>query len=166
MDHLSLVETVRDRLRLRLQGILPPNSSCKVTQEDFVMANMKILTGDAGLDCLHEYFNVLQMPSDIIWSDDFGITEAECMPLVITAISDCWRRLVLPFWGMPWKLFNLISMDTNDSNDGLQFLRSVGMEAGECCKCQDRFFGLVPLASINEKKYLVSDFVNCNLLRL
>lgn len=142
IDHLSFVETVRGRLRLRLQGVLPPTSSCTVTEEEFLMANMNILTGDAGLDCLHEYFNVLQTRSDFIWSEDFGITEAECMPLVITAISDCWRRLVLPFWGMPWKLFKIISMDTND---GLKFLQSVGVEAGDCCKCQDRFFGLVSL---------------------
>lgn len=104
------------------------------------MENAKVLSGDAGMQVMYEYYNMLQQPEDLVWSSEFGVRQCDCFPLVMIALADSWRRLVLPFWGLPWKLFGLVSMS---SEQGLDFLRCAGMEAGECCKCQDRFFATV-----------------------
>ena len=146
MDHLSFLETVRIRTRLRLQGILS-NSQCKMLPDEFILANMRMITGDCGLETIHDYFNILQSPEDLQWSTDFALNPNECLPIVLTAMCDAWRRLVLPFSGMPWKLFRLADMS---DEDGLRFLHSSGLEAGSCQKCQDPFFTLVlPAESSN-----------------
>ncbi|CAK9110389.1 HMG box domain-containing protein [Durusdinium trenchii] len=45
MDELSFVESCRLRLRLRSQGLELPKSRCQVSTEDFVLMNMKLVTG-------------------------------------------------------------------------------------------------------------------------
>ena len=141
MDHLSLLETVRIRTRLRLQGILSEQSKCTMMPDQFISENMRVLTGDCGLGVLHDFFNILQAPEELTFSEDLQLDQDECLPIVIMAMSDAWRRLVLPYSGMPWCLFRIVDMN---SEDGLNFLRSAGMQAGSCWKCQDRCFSTDP----------------------
>ena len=140
MNDLSFLETVRQRTRLRFQGILPQSSQCQTTPDEFFAKQAHVLTGKAGEDVLHQYFNILQLPAELLWSPHLGLEQNECLPIVLMAMTDAWRRLVLPFHGLPWSIFRLVNMNLDD---GLHFLRSVGLQAGSCPKCQDPFFGKV-----------------------
>ena len=143
MDQLSFLETIRDRVRIQMQGISPDTRSCQPTPDELIEKNARLFTGRAGLDVLHEYFNLLQLPGDMLWSPELGLDQDECLPIVIMAMSDCWRRLVSPFCGMPWSIFGLVGIDDNDAEHGMSFLRRIGLEAGPCEQCQDKFFGRV-----------------------
>ena len=145
MDHLSLLETVRIRTRLRIQNILPQTSKCTMSLEEFGQNATRVLTGEAGMDVLHEYFNILQLPGDLAWSSFFGLNQDECLPITVMGMADSWRRLVLPFQGMPWALFRLIHMDFDQ---GVEFLRDTGLRTGGCAKCQDPFFGQVSCCQV------------------
>lgn len=145
MDHLSLLETVRIRTRLRIQNILPQTSKCTMSPEEFGQNATRVLTGEAGMDVLHEYFNILQLPGDLAWSSFFGLNQDECLPITVMGMADSWRRLVLPFQGMPWALFRLIHMDFDQ---GIEFLRDTGLRTGGCAKCQDPFFGQVSCCQV------------------
>lgn len=140
MDRLSLVETVRHRSQLRLRGILPETSKCFMTDEQLSEANLAFLTGDAGLTVLQEYMDFLQCPGGELLPDEFNVSQDECFPLVVIGLCDSWRRLVLPFTGLPWTLFRAINIPFNQ---GLDYMRSLGLRAGACSHCQDQFFSKV-----------------------
>ena len=119
-----------------------------MSPDELVHKNMRVVTGEAGLEVLLDYHHILQ-DNDMVWSRDFGILQDDCLPIVIMAMADSWRRLVLPFSGMPWCIFRLIDMDEEQGTD---YLRQVGLQAGSCPKCQDCFFGLVSQLTVLVKR--------------
>ena len=46
--------------------------------EEFGQNATRVLTGEAGMDVLHEYFNILQLPGDLAWSSFFGLEMNVC----------------------------------------------------------------------------------------
>lgn len=141
MDTLSLIETLRHRMRLKDANLLPPTSTCAGTNQDLVSANMRILAGQTGLDVLHEYFSMLQAPCDLVWSPDFGLSQDDCLGDVVMAMCDCYRRLVMPFESCPWQLFKIVDMS---SEQGLPYLHGLGLRSSHCRKRCDPSFTEVP----------------------
>ena len=98
MDEVFLVETVRQRLRLRLQGLRLEESKCTSSEEDLVNMNLHILVGDAGWEVVLDGYELLSSDPerDDKWCPEFGLSFATCAPLIIATMCDSWRRLVLP----------------------------------------------------------------------
>lgn len=138
MDLLSMIETQRIRARLRADGILPPTSKCSdLTDADLVDLNLQVATGDAGWEVIQAYYDMLQVPGHLQWPCELGLQVSDCLDLIVTTMCDAFRRLVTPFAVFPWVLFRAIKMEPLE---GLCYFRQVGLNAGPCILCQDRFF--------------------------
>jgi hypothetical protein len=64
MDFVSLLETRRDRLHLKLSGIKLEDSHADTTPDDIATTNADILTGRAGMQVIYEYTDLLAEPPD------------------------------------------------------------------------------------------------------
>ena len=140
MDRVSLVETLQSRLRLRRQGLKLPDSQSESScvPEEVVRLNAEILTGEAGWDCIGAYQELLLTPADVaVWRHDLGVRKEQCLALILLAVCDTFRRLVLPFEAMPYQMFRLL-----DGNllEALQLARSMRQQHASCDRCCDPLF--------------------------
>ena len=137
MDRVSYVETVRQRLLLRRSGLTLRDSNIQETEPDLAELNLQLICGEAGIDVIKEFYNMLaesQLSDDMaLW----GVSLEECLNAIITGMSDSWRRLVLPFESLPWKSFRILRMPPNT---GLEFLRREHQQTSTCAACGDAFF--------------------------
>ena len=143
MDQASLVETVRRRLRLRLQGLQLADSKCTSSEEDLVEMNLHILGGEAGWEVVLENYDLLlsDPATDANWCPHFGLPFATCAPLLVASMCDSWRRLVLPYQNITCCLLQLAVMDVQD---GLELLWREQRKVAACSLCRDRFFAMAP----------------------
>ena len=136
-NHVSLLETARLRDRMRRRGINDPNSECTITQDQLIKYNLDLVTGKTGTHVVTEFYQMLHAPVTDDWLSSFGLARESCFETVVSGMCDAWRRLVLPYSGLPWSVFNVIEMDWEE---GMRFLRELGLKTSTCAQCQDRFF--------------------------
>ena len=142
MDEVSLIESIRIRMRLRRQGLQPSaKSKCTLTHADLIRMNKAVVTGERGLGVCSDIMALLRAdPEGPEWNGALEMNYAESAPLLLACLCDTWRRLHLVYAGLPWQLFRMVDMETPRAVDFLQELRRT---AGECPCCGDKlFFGV------------------------
>ena len=140
MHDVSFVEVAQNRLRLRSSGLDLPDSRCHHTREEVALLNLRIVSGDAGRHAIDEYFRMLQRPqTDDEWFSDLGVSKQQSLHLMLLALCDAWRRLVLPFEAMPWQLFKVIAMEPAHALDYVCVLRREHYST-DCHRCSDELF--------------------------
>ena len=142
MNTVSLVETVRCRLRMKARGILKASSTCQdVAPSELMSMSLRILSGAAGWTVVSEYTTLLQAPaSDDMWLSDMGLEKQSCVHLLLIGAADAFRRLILPFESLPWSLFKVINEDDDAAMTSLHTLR---MQHRPCDLCWDQLFAAV-----------------------
>ena len=140
MDHVSLVETVRHRSRLRLQGLRLPESECTSSDQDLMKMNLHIVTGDAGWETVvHGYELLIADPtSDAKWCPEYEVEFSSCAPLLVGSMCDSWRRLVLPYQNVTSAILQVAVMD--DFQEGIEFLWREYRKVSCCNLCRDLYF--------------------------
>ena len=139
MDKLSFVETAQSRLKLRRQGLSLPNSACTANAAEVIAGNLDILTGKAGVQTVGEYYALLLTPAgDEVWHQGLGVRKEHCLPLILLAVCDTFRRLILPFETLPYQLFGLADMTPREA---LERAGSLKRQHGGCEFCRDQLFG-------------------------
>ena len=137
MDHLSLLETVQNRERLQNRGILSENSKAIPTIDDLCEHNLEIITGNAGNHVICQFFDLLENQPAELFLPEFGIERQDCFCMIMSAICDTWRRMVLPFTGNPWQIFKIVGMN---EQEGLAFTQQLALSCCSCHSCEDEFF--------------------------
>ena len=142
MDQVSLVETVRQRVRLRLQGLLLPHSTCRFSEADLTRMNLDILQGRAGWEVIDKSYQLLVVDprSDPIWHPQYAVPYAPCVHLVLASMCDAWRRLVLPYENITYSVLSLADMD---AEQGLELFWREFHKVSGCDLCEDHFFAKV-----------------------
>ena len=136
MDQISLVETIRHRLRLRRTGLGLKDSKVQHSERDLAELNLRLVSGEEGEKVLSAFFSSLTSNLDG-QSDVWGIPVVECVDAILLGMSDTWRRLVLPFQCQPWQCFRIARMN---ADSGLSFLRREQEKVKGCRSCADTFF--------------------------
>ena len=138
MDHISLVETVRHRVRLRLQGLSFSDSKCQHSADELASMNLLVFTGQTGWDAVHQSYRLLlQDPSSDEWHPHYRLNYQSCVQLMLTTVCDTWRRLILPYQCLTYNILRAVQME---DESGLEFIWREHRRAGECPCCQDQFF--------------------------
>lgn len=141
MDQVSLVETVRHKVYLRSCGLELPQSSCAASEQDLVELNLQVVSGETGWNALCAFHALLEAPEDAeCWNPGVHLNFGECFDLVLPAMSNTWRRLVMPYESLPWALFRLVKLDADAA---LVSLEGLLMQTSQCSKCQDISFSKV-----------------------
>ena len=141
MDRASFLEAAQTRLKLRRRGLQLPESKCSQSAEDVVLGNMEMLTGRAGWQALREYHELLLMPDgDEVWQQDLGVRKSACIALILIGVGDTFRRLILPFEGLPYKALTLVEGDPRDALRSAEALRN---QHTRCPACSDPLFSEV-----------------------
>ena len=143
MDRVSLVETIRQRVRLRLEGLKLPQSTCPYSAGDLIRMNLEILQGAAGWDTIDQCYQLLisDPTSSPNWHPEYAVPFAPSVPLLIASMCDTWRRLVLPYQNITFGILRLANMDVQE---GLEFLWREFSRVQHCPQCCDPFFAEVP----------------------
>ena len=143
MDRLSLAETMQNRLKMRRQGLLLPGhaSACEDLPYKVAQENLAILTGRAGWETLAEYQSMLLTPAGAqLWNTDLGVYKEQCLSLMLLAIGDGFRRLILPFESMPYQLFRLVHGNLDEAK---ALAVSLQQQNADCLCCSDPLFAKV-----------------------
>ena len=100
--------------------------------------NLAVLSGNRGRDVLREYLTLLQAPADHeLWYPDLGVSKQESLQVVFFAITDSWRRLILPFKALQYQLLRLVVMEVEEALDYASVLRA---QTRGCDNCKDVMF--------------------------
>ena len=140
MDRASLMETIRFRLRHRRSGLALEQSHCQQSADEFAEMNLQMVSGEAGWDAICEFMRLLVTVETEELHRVLNISMEDSMKLIIPAMCDSWRRLVLPYQGLPFQVLKIIRMDPNT---GLSFMKTLREQACGCSFCEDRFFSQV-----------------------
>ena len=145
MDRISLVETIRQRVRLKTQGVQLGDSRCKYTESDLVQMNLQILSGEAGSDVIAAgYSLLLQPPEAAVWYPEFNMPYHESVLALLASMCDSWRRLVLPYQTFTYRILRIASMD---ADEGLEYIWREHNKVKHCCLCRDQYFAKAPWPS-------------------
>ena len=140
MDHVSYVETVRCRLRLRARGLELAGSKCQLTSDDLVGLNLKLMTGAAGRQVLAEYLEMLQCPPDsAYWPACVSLQDMA--PLLVIGLCDSFRRLVLPYQCLQYQVLQVVDFD--DDRAAFKHMIQLAKTHNTCPACQDPYFSKV-----------------------
>ena len=142
MNHLSLVESIRVRVRQDLLGLERlAGSKCPFHVEELIEMNYKVLTGVEGRRAVQDFCDLLlQPPNSSKWCPFFGVSYVECAPLILQSMVDTLRRVVMPQQSWPWQMFRVVFME---AEEGLEFLRRQHRHWRGCSLCKDRCFANV-----------------------
>lgn len=118
-------------------GLNDPNSKCTIDRNQLMNLSLNLVTGKAGTDVVVNFYHLLHAPKEDMWLQGFDLPRESCFDTIVSGMCDAWRRLVLPFSGLPWVVFKVVKMDPEE---GLNHLRRIGLQTASCEHCQDRFF--------------------------
>eukprot|EP00435_Cladocopium_sp_Y103_P046102 s1002_g13.t1 len=120
MDQISLVESIRHRLRMRRCGLGLADSQVQHTEEDLAELNLRLISGEEGCKTVANFCSILLSPNMGSQLGVWGIPVLECVDSILLGMADTWRRTVLPFQCQPWQCLRIARMD---AENGLCFLR-------------------------------------------
>ncbi|CAK8986134.1 unnamed protein product [Durusdinium trenchii] len=98
MDKVSFVESVRQRIYLRNQGLVLPRSKCTATVDELIAMNHEIISGKLGWQAVRELFEMLRAPDGAdCWLQWLGpvLQYQDCFQLILPAMCNAWRRCFL-----------------------------------------------------------------------
>ena len=138
MDHISYIESIRHRLRLRRIGLALEESKVTQSENDLAHLNLRLVTGEAGFETVTEFYKLFKPDPELqeslaVW----GISLLELVDPVLVGMGDTRRRLVLPYQCQPWQCLKIIRMS---GEDGLLFLRQEHDKVSNCRACADTAF--------------------------
>ena len=103
--------------------------------------NAEVLTGSAGWDAIGAYHEMLVTPVEAaLWHQELGVQKEQCLSLMLLAVCDTFRRLVLPFEALPYQTFRLLH---GSEQEALQLAKSLKQKHCRCSRCRDPLFSEV-----------------------
>ena len=137
MDHISYVETARDRCALRALGLTLANSHSTLAPGDVVELTRQVFCGQAGEKVLQEFSKLLVAgPGEECWLPPTGFrthaTFQDTAVLVMITLRESWKRLVLVRQRCPSSMFKLVSMSVAD---GQAYMGQLELDARKCSDC-------------------------------
>ena len=142
MNEASLVESIRHRVFLRQQGLELLDSKCTKTDADLIRLNYELVTGQTGWRAVMEFYDLLRASEDDdCWMPFLTprLQYSGCFDLIAGAMCNSWRRLVLPYQCLPWGLFHMVYVNTEEAMHCLRDLQVANQDSG-CSGCQDPSF--------------------------
>ena len=119
------------------------NNPERVSREAVIQQNLEILTGQAGRDVVSDYTAIFLAPvQDPVWLPNIAgqpaVSFPETAPMLLLAMTESWRRLVLPMSAHPWTMFSFASL--HDLADAVDFLEASEKLQETCPACLHRPF--------------------------
>ena len=101
---------------------------------------LRCVTGKLGRELICTYIDTLN--SKLAEAIDFGLDGSssflqKAFDLVVVCCTDTWRRLVFEFEGLPWSLFSIVGMGTEEF---VAFWSELVSAHARCAKCADDYF--------------------------